>query len=933
MPVTEVLRALGQWDLQFTDDVPQQVWDAIQYFGHVTVHVGRVDHRVADDSLLSSARYVGVVRKKSDRNRETLALAGAGMAMWLGDEDGKGSVIEGPLVIAGETFEDALRLILPPATSAIMEGTYFSPGPGTFTNTFQFVSQREAINYLTDTMHADWKVLGNGTLMAGPEGSLFVTTPKTLVLRKWAGADLTLKAFPGDLGVEQDVEDFTTRTVLVADDGSGGIATADADINPALNPYKDLYGASVRMTRFIQESSTDATNADARAQLQLNRFSGTRDALALSTDEFDVRGDVEVGDYLWVYDPQQNLMDLANEVTFRGRRVNPIKLRLTTMTWPVELGCTIHYRNWDGEWFDLTQFFVPESGATTLEVGGYNRALNDGANGGVGTGPLPPGPNLTVPVAPTWNTPFLQGTYQSTINGLTKAQVELSWNQPLNTDGSVVADGDYYEVRYRSATTPLFPVTHAQMAVFTHAQLTANGGTFGQPIQYPYGEWQYARVPFTALKTILYELTPSMPYEAQVRLIDTGTPPNASDWSTLAAWQTVDDTIPPATPAAPVVAASRIAVQVRHDLGKSSGGTFNLDRDLHHLEVHASTNSSFTPEDSTRLGRIIANWAMLFGATPVIATFQIENTTPMFFKVVAVDEAGNASAPSPAATATALLIDSAHISDLTASKITAGTITSSIIQAGFIRMGSGAAGSGTGPALELTPGSIQMISNTNTLIFDLNSALGKMRLFGRGGIDISGGSLRVLNTFGDVVVEVGECADGRHGVQVFTDTGVRVARMGELESGGHGIEVIDEANGNLVKVSTLAFGMKAQTVLNAENPGNTGSSYVDLATNGPSVQVVIGSTGRCIVLLTSGVNCLGAGFYSIGFDVSGPVNVGPTSSKAAGITATSTFTPSQSIAGAYVVEGLSPGTYTVKLKYRSTNSALFFERTIIVIPY
>lgn len=690
MAVTEVLRALGSWGVTLSPEIPREVWDKITYFGHIAIHAGPVDVRVAGDSALTSARYVGVVRGIS--NDDTYRLSGPGLAMWLGDEDGKGPVIENLLTITTQTLENATRLIVPPASSALLEGTYFNmPGNPLFTGTFQWQTQREALNYLTDTLGAEWRVRGAGLLDVGPASSLFVTTPTTIVARKLTGRDMSLNGFPGALGTSRDVNDFTTRVVLLRDDGSGGTASASADILIGLNPYKDLHGATLRMTRLVSETTTDDTNAAARAQLQLNRFTSTRNALTLSTDAYDVKGDAAVGDYLWVHDPDLGITDPANEVRFRGAVLTPMKLRLTEMTWPIVAGMTVAYRNAVGGWYDLTPYLIPETGETTLVVGGFNKTLSDGSDGGGGVRPQPQ-PNLTIPAAPTWITPFLQGTYQSALTGETKSQAQLTWTLPVNTDGSVVTDLDYYEVRYRSASTPLFPVTHAQMAVYTHAQLAANGGTFGQPIHYATGDWQYTRVPAGQLSAMVYELTPAMPYEAQVRAVDNAVPANAGAWSSLTSWQTLDDTIAPATPAAPEVAASLIAIQITHRLGRSDGGTFNLDRDLHHFEVHGSSAPTFTPVGDTvgtgtLLGRLTANWGMIVGQIPVVGKIQVSSVVPIYFKVIAVDNSGNKSTPSPYAVSTALLIDDAHISDLTVSKVTAGTISASWIMAGEIRTG------------------------------------------------------------------------------------------------------------------------------------------------------------------------------------------------------------------------------------------------------
>src|SRR5690606_4327508 len=107
--------------------------------------------------------------------------------------------------------------------------------------------------------------------------------------------------------------------------------------------------------------------------------------------------------------------------------------------------------------------------------------------------------------------------------------------------------------------------------------------------------------------------------------------------------------------------------------------------DLSHLNVYADVSSGFTPSASNLLGRITATAANLSLGIPVIGTFEMPDTTERFVKVTAVDLAGNESAASVAASVTATLIDTQHITDLavtnakindlSASKITAGTIT------------------------------------------------------------------------------------------------------------------------------------------------------------------------------------------------------------------------------------------------------------------
>lgn len=675
MTVTETLQGLGGWDLTLSG-LPREIGDKLQYFGHIAIHSGRVDYRVQGDAALTSARYVGVIQK-SDAEGETFEVGGPGMASWLGDADQKGSVIETPIVFSNSNFDDAIRALLP-SSGAVTEGTIFNLAE-TYSGSFVFQSPREAIDYVCETVGAEWRVNGNATLDAGLVTDLFVTNPKTLISRRFQGADMQLRSFLGDGKASQDVADFSTRVLLLAMGTEASTVTAAADINPLLNPFVDLHGNPVELTRLVSESTTDSTNAPARAQLQMNRFSGSTDALKLSTSDYDVKGDIAVGDYAWVFDDEIGLQDTANEIIFEGFRCNPMKLRMIEITFPITNQMAVGYRDPSGQWWNLTDYIVPETGATTLVVGDYKKSLS-GADGGViGSRPQP---DTSVPDVPTWVTPFTQSIYQN-LRGDTRAQAQLTWLRPGNTDGSSISDGDHYEIRYRQASTPLFPVTWAQLAGFQWNAL----GTWDNPIQYTPGEWQYVYVPWSQLDFLIIDLLPNMPYEAQIRAVDGATPANFGDWSSTTSWQTNGDIIPPTQPAAPTVYASRIAVQVVHELGKISGGTYNLELDLHHFEVHGEYEPNFTPTEATLLGKIIANAGMITGHIPAIGTVPIESVAPVYFKVIAVDNDGNQSLPSMAVQQTAELIDDAHISNLTVTKITAGTITSDWIMGASIKTG------------------------------------------------------------------------------------------------------------------------------------------------------------------------------------------------------------------------------------------------------
>jgi hypothetical protein len=294
--------------------------------------------------------------------------------------------------------------------------------------------------------------------------------------------------------------------------------------------------------------------------------------------------------------------------------------------------------------------------------------------------PVAPG-DKTIPETPIISSVFSNVYYPD--DGVSvRAQAEISWLMPTNTDGSVITDGHHYEIRYRPDVSADYPATWQEAAQYDWDEVY----TWGQPTIPPITNsgWQVLYVGWDETSTVIQELSPGVNYEIQIRAVDSSTPQHFSEWSEVYVFSANRDTIAPPMPAPPVIASSLLGIQVQHFLGQFSGGQFNLPPDMAYLEVHAG-GPSFYPDDSTRIGKILADQGMIRSGTPVIQTFNLESTENIWVRVIAIDKAGNRSGPSPAVTSTINLIDDAHISDLTASKITAGTIMSSIILGGVIK--------------------------------------------------------------------------------------------------------------------------------------------------------------------------------------------------------------------------------------------------------
>lgn len=857
MSITQVHEALGSFELKLKGNIPREVLDAVEYFGHIAVIPGRADARTFGDGALGAARYVGVVRKKkvaddtkSDLDQNITTIGGVGMNFWLGDEDEKGAVSEVENDFISTGFATVIQTLMP---SSLTVGSIGGVS-GSYSGHHQWETPRKSIQYVCDTMsqpavpanllsannssfeatggvsgwvgdncnvavtgaysylgtksmrvtptdgttcfvhtassaHAPQLVAGDtctmyawmlptggpvsakldlnfkdvgygavssapttawtslpanvwtqvsrsitvpaaggvtqgdfimnldptagtdriyidyvwifkttvatnvsfrvnndGSLDAGLESDLFNTDPSCIIVRREAspGEDMSYKAIPGTIDLQQDMEDFATRAIILGASDGASFSTGEADIgsvSPGTNIYKDLQGHPLRITRVVSESTVAEENADTRASLALRDVILPHRALTLSTDDYDINGSFETGDYIYVYDPDAGLVDINKEVYIRGTRINPVSLQVTEVEWPVTSDYSVGYRTGEGVWYDLTDYVEFDAiGDTKVTIGDFERTLSkDFASASTRIG----GTNNAVDTSTPDNPEFIPSSFLTTCyldsTGLARAQQKIVWTTPLNTDLTSVLDGDHYELQYRLNTGHLYSQTWGAVSNLHWNQLN----TWAQPVALGASEWQSIMITWGTNSCIINDLAAGTAYDLRVRAIDSSN--NWSDWSPQEIITTAEDNIPPSQPAAPEVAASLIAIQVLHRLGMASGGEFNLETDLSHLEIHAEYEPGFTPGETTRLGNLLCNVSMMGAGTPAVGTFSLGNTTAVYVKVVAVDRSGNRSSPSIAAEVTAALIDDEHISNLTVSKITAGTITADWVLSGSIR--------------------------------------------------------------------------------------------------------------------------------------------------------------------------------------------------------------------------------------------------------
>ena len=690
MSVTQKLMAPGQFSVQLDKSIiPNTIINQLDAWGNIVIVPADLNVlEFSDATLLTAASYVGILYSLEIGDEQNVVLSGQGLVAYLGDGDSKGMPIAqtgGPTGVRSYTNTTLVNVLDTTGTpkgllrdeagnqGPIRKGTITDTGTN-YTGSHYTESALKAIKYVCQEVGAEFKISTTGYLSAGPSGSIFAghsSDPTSIIVRNQSGEDPNITGLSTtSLVAQYDASEFVNKVELVASkygyEANYGQATASS------NPYKDLFGSSLKRTQYISDPQTPATSKTTRASAYLNELNEVKKTLNVSLEEYDISGDFEVGDKIFIFDPDIGFVDTETdrvsesraslfETTYQGQILNPTKIRILGITWPIKNGYGVFYRKSNGTYIELTDYMLWETGDVQLEIGDVAPSLTESLSFSGYTLDAVGGEDKTVPNTPSSLTQ-VAGTY-SDGNGVSKAFIKLSWTAPTNTDGSTITDGAYYRVRYKA------------IADSGSNNINTSGGS-------QVTEFTYQTVLFDETTFVIYDLSPNTFYEVGVQAVDQSGFDSA--FASISSVQTPRDSGAPNKPAGfTTIASNPLRVQFIHNLGqaKNDAGNavspvvnFTLAKDIDHLNIYGSTTSGFNlnynsttkkvTSSGFKIGELKASHAHIQNGIATVGYIDLDNATTHYFRCTAVDSSGNESEPSDEQSGNAELVNTAHISNL-----------------------------------------------------------------------------------------------------------------------------------------------------------------------------------------------------------------------------------------------------------------------------
>ena len=401
--ISEQFMQLGRWDLRLSPDTPMTVRRMLNPGDQIVITPTRTPfggypadggfqtvtsgYEAEVEAILETARFRGPILEVGNRSTE---LSGHGLLWYLGNASGSGPMTYST-TLAAKTWAQHL--------TAFVDTSSFSGGSGwngltkaagtslpattwpsaTATDDDLPLNVLQRLTTLAGLLDVEFYVDPQGNFRACGSSALFQTTPQVILQAGQEGRDLDLIGLHlVEMGRTVDwwtTTDGELAYYKVSATSYNYSTTANARVFGADGLSYSYYGAGA-----LSDSGSSWTE-------KLNELGGKfveQEQVTATVDTYDPGRWMKPGDYLWAYDPINEIYDDTQATTYHGQHITPAKLRLYGMDWSVRQGMGVYRIPKDhagsGATFpgvlDLTDYVEYEDSPCRLDLGAWKRSYD-----------------------------------------------------------------------------------------------------------------------------------------------------------------------------------------------------------------------------------------------------------------------------------------------------------------------------------------------------------------------------------------------------------------------------------------------------------------------------------------------------------------------------------------------------------------------------
>lgn len=392
MPITDRLMQTGSWSLELLPHAPDNVRKAMAIYGS---QVYFTPAEIPDDdvdltTLREAAFYAGMVTR---RQKRSLRFGGPNLLGFLvSSKGGPGIPGAGITPALPYTFTQVIQTWVDGLTKSngLTYGTAYSPTATTVNDAVDFTQDpplKAALDTVAKTTGNEYVCRPTGLIDYGVATSLFNASPNVLIAPGLGGREGTLKALEVDdssWDPAGDIDSFRNYGYVVQNNRvthSTAVQNLTEYVRFAI--FNDPTTSVAYYSDPIFSNSDNATDTGNMAQAAANEFANEHLTLPAQVREYCLHRFAIPGDYVWVHDPDSDIVDRSNPQTFQGDTIFPKTMRLMGFTSPIEAGMGVRVVSGEvlasgpAEIVNVTNYVRWERGRTSLELDSLPYRLGD----------------------------------------------------------------------------------------------------------------------------------------------------------------------------------------------------------------------------------------------------------------------------------------------------------------------------------------------------------------------------------------------------------------------------------------------------------------------------------------------------------------------------------------------------------------------------